>query len=79
MFSLSGPCELLFFTLFYCLLDLSCGECDVISLYCMCCSVNGSVCLVCCVFVKCLVKQFAICVGVVAILLLNFMEVFKIR
>ena len=24
------------FTLFYCLLDLSCGECDVISLYCMC-------------------------------------------
>ena len=46
MFSLSGPCELLFFTLFYCLLDLSCGECDVISLYFMCCSVNGSACLV---------------------------------
>ena len=22
----------------------------IISLYCMCCSVNGSVCLVCCVF-----------------------------
>ena len=38
------------FTLFYCLLDLICGECDVISLYFMCCSVNGSVCLVCCVF-----------------------------
>ena len=36
--------------MFYCLLDLSCCECDVISLYCMCCSVNGSVCLVCCVF-----------------------------
>ena len=29
---------------------MSCGECDVISLYFMCCSVNGSVCLVCCVF-----------------------------
>ena len=45
MFSLSGHCELLFFAL-----DLNCGECDVISLYFMCCSVNGSVCLVCCVF-----------------------------
>ena len=37
------------YTLFYCLLDLSC-ECDVISLYFMCCCVNGSVCLVCCMF-----------------------------
>ena len=36
-----------FFTLLYCLLDLSCGECDVITLYFMCSSVNGSVCLVC--------------------------------
>ena len=31
MFSLLGHCELLFLP-FYCLLDLSCGECDVISL-----------------------------------------------
>ena len=38
------------FTLFYCLFDMSCGECDVISFYFMCCSVNGSVCLECCVF-----------------------------
>ena len=30
-----------------------CGECDFISLYFMCCSVNGSVCLVCCVYVNC--------------------------
>ena len=29
------------------------------------------------VFVNCLVKQFAICVGVVAILLLNVMDVFS--
>ena len=36
-----------FFTLFYYLLDLSCGECDVISLYFMCCSVSVSVCLAC--------------------------------
>ena len=31
-------------------MDLSCVECYVISLYFLCCSVNGSVCLVCCVF-----------------------------
>ena len=37
-------------TLFYCLLDLCCNECEVISLYFMCCSVSVSVCLVCCVF-----------------------------
>ena len=30
------------------------------------------------VFVKCLVKQFAICLGVVVILLLNVMEVFSV-
>ena len=67
-----------YFTLFYGLLDLSCSECDVISLYCMCCPVSGSVCLVCCVFLNCLVKQFAICLGVVVILLLNVMEVFSV-
>ena len=44
----------------------------------MCCSVNGSVFLVCYVFVNCLVKQFAICLGVVVILLLNVMEVFSV-
>ena len=79
MFSLSGPCDLLF--LLYCLLDLSCRECYVISLYFMCCSVNGSVCLVCCRFdrfVNCLVKQFAMCLCVFAILLFNVMEVFSV-
>ena len=44
IFSLSGPCKLLFL-----LIDLSSGECNVISLYVLCCSVNGSVCFVCCV------------------------------
>ena len=44
----------------------------------MCCSVNGSVCLVCCVFVNCVVKQFAMCLGVVAILVLNVMDVFSV-
>ena len=38
-------------------MDLSCSECDAISLYFMCYSVNGSACLVCCVFVNCLSKQ----------------------
>ena len=35
------------------------------------------ICLAC-VFVNCLVKQFAICFGVVAILLLNVMAVFSV-
>ena len=33
--------------IFFTLLDLRCGECDVIYLYFMCYYVNGSVCLVC--------------------------------
>ena len=51
-----------YFTLFYSLLDLRSSECDAVSLYVVCCSVNLSVC-----FVYCLVKQFAMCLGVVAI------------
>ena len=74
MFSLSGPCD--FFIVFFFIWDLIRGECDVISLYFMCCSFNVPVFLVCLtVFVNCLVKQFAICLGVVVILLLNVMEV----
>ena len=64
--------------MYYCLLDLSYGGCNIISLYCMCCYVNGSVSLVCCVFENCLMKQFAICLSVVVILLLNVMEVFSV-
>ena len=48
------------------------------SLYLLCCSVNGSVCLVCCVFVRCLVKLFAMCMDVVTVLLLNVMDVFSV-
>ena len=45
----------------------------------MCCSVNGSGCLVCCVYNRvCELKQFAICLGVVVILLLNVMELFSV-
>ena len=64
--------------MFYCLLDLSCGECYVIFLYFVRCSVGVSVCLVCCVFVNCLVKQFAMCLGVIAILLLHVINVFSV-
>ena len=50
--------------------DLRSSECDVVSLYVVCC--------VFAVFVNCLVKQFAMCLGVVAILLLNVMDVFSV-
>ena len=62
-------------------LYLSCGGCAGIYLYFMCWSVNGSVFLVCCVFdVVCelfgeTIRKY---VGVVAILLLNAMEVFSV-
>ena len=52
------------FIVFYCLLDLRCGECDVISLYvCVALFTYLFVLCVACltVFVNCLVKQFAIC------------------
>ena len=51
------------------------------SLYFFCCSaVNVSVLFVACltVFVNCLVKQFAMCLGVVAVLLLNVMDAFSV-
>ena len=55
------------------------GGCDVVSLYVLCCSINGHVCFVCLtVFVNCLVKQFAICLSVFAILLLNVMELLSV-
>ena len=47
----------------------------------MCCSVDGSfiLCVACLtVFANSLVKPFAMCLGVVAILLLNVMDVFSI-
>ena len=50
IFNLSGFCELFIFILFYSLLDLRSSECNVVTLYVVCCSVNVSVCFVCCVF-----------------------------
>ena len=54
------------------------GECNVVSLYVLCCPVNGSVCFLCCVFVNSLMKQFAKCLGVFVILLLNVMELLTV-
>ena len=67
--------------MFYCIFDLSCGECNVISVYFRCLSVNGPVCLVFCVSASvCALfgEQFAICLNVVVILLLNVIEVFSV-
>ena len=47
IFNLSGPCELLFL-LFY-IASCYSSECNVVSLYVVCFSVNVSVCFVCCV------------------------------
>ena len=66
------------FTVLYCLLDLSCGECYVISLYFVRCSVGVSVCLVCCVFdsvCELFGETIPMCLGMVAILLLYVMDV----
>ena len=58
---------------------MSCGECGVISLYVICCSVDGTFCLVCVtVFMNCLVKQFANMFGCGCFLLFNVMEVFSV-
>ena len=62
-------------------LGLSCGECYVISLYFVRFPVVYLfvLCVACLtVFVNCLVKQFAMCLGVVAILLLNIMDVLSV-
>ena len=44
------PCELLFFTLFYCLLDLSCGGCYLCYILVFCAS------LCWCIFLSCVLR-----------------------
>ena len=81
IFNLSGPCELIFLLCF-----IASWTCEVVSVMlcpCMLC-VALLMCLfvlyVACltVFVNCFVKQFAMCLGVIAILLLNVMDVFSV-
>ena len=62
-------------------MDLSCDECNVIScILCVALLIYLFVLFVAClaVLVNCLVKQFAMCLGVVAVLLLNVIEVFGV-
>ena len=81
MFCLSGPCELFFLLCF-----ISSWTRVVVSvmLYpcflCVALLMDMFVLCVACltVFVNCLVKQFALCLGVVVIWLLNVMEVFSV-
>ena len=48
-------------------------------LLCQCVCLLSVLCVACLkVFVNCLVKQFAMCLGVVTILLLNLMDVFSV-
>ena len=73
---------LLYFIIYiYYLLDLSCGECNVISLHYLYFSVNGSVCLVCYVsdsVCELFDETIRNILGVVVILLLNVMEVLSV-
>ena len=81
MFNLSGPCELLFVI---CFIASWTGIVVSVMLYpcilCVALLVYLFVLCVACltVFVNCLVKQFAMCLGVVAILLLNVIDVFSV-
>ena len=62
--------------LFYCSLDLCCGECSVGSLPFECFPIYVSVCFVCLcltVLVNCLLNAFAICVGEVNVFSLKVM------
>ena len=78
MFNLSVPCEL---SSLLCFIASWTGDVVSVMLYpCILC-VALLVYLfffVCCVFVNWLVKQFAMCLGVVPILLLNVMDVFSV-
>ena len=66
---------------FHCLLDLSFSECDVMSLYFLCCSVDVYVCLVCCLFdnvCELFGETIRNVLGVVAVLLLHVIDVFSV-
>ena len=61
-------------------MDLSSSECDGMSVYsCVALLMYQFVLFVACltVFVNCLMQQFAMCLGVVAVLLLNVMDVME--
>ena len=82
MLNLLGPCEFLFFYFYFVLLPLGvvvsvmlCPCLFYVALL-MCLFVLFVACLT--MFVNCLVKQLAMCLGVVDVLLLNAMDVFSV-
>ena len=73
------PCGVVVFALFYCHLDLCCGQCYVGCLQFECVPIYVSVCFVCLcltVLVNCLLNAFAICVGEVSVFSLKVMVLF---
>ena len=70
------PCGVVVFVVFYCRLDLCCGECYFGCLQFECFPINASVCFVCFVFVNCLLNAFAICVGDVTVFSLKVIVLF---
>ena len=69
-------CGVVVFALFYCRLDLCCGECYVGCLQFECFPIYVSVCFVCFKFVNCLLNAFAISVGDVNVFSLKVMVLF---
>ena len=81
IFNLSGPCELLSLLCFIAswtreIVSVMLYPCMLCVSLLMCLFVLCVACLT--VFVNCLVKQFEMCLGVVAILLLDVMDVFSV-
>ena len=81
IFNLSGPCELLILLCF-----IASWTCEVVSVICypcmFCVALSIDLVVLCVarltVFVNCLVKQFAICLGMFVIWLLNVMELLSV-
>ena len=83
IFSLSGPCELLFLLCFMASWTwVVVSVCYVVypCMFCVSLSMALFVLCVACltVFMNCLVKQCAICLGVIVILLVNIMVLFSV-
>ena len=66
------PCGVVVFALFYCYLDLCCGECYVGCLQFECVPIYVSVCFM----FDCVGELFAICVGEVSVFSLKVMVLF---
>ena len=66
-------CGVVVFAMFYCRLDLCCGECYVCCLLFECFPINVPVCFG---LLNCLLNEFAICVGEVTVFSLKAIVLF---